>query len=526
MPNPVVDVSMGTDLVDGGVAGGLEILKTDYFNEMKRRNFPYDLFFPIYPQKNRQVIDGARIRTEPVDVNNSYVKRNPVGESFEVGGKWYSAMITVYEHPLSTETTKAYAVEISPTEKNRWLQKLRLYCEEDEGQQLFLRYAFVKGIAKFLEREKIQPSAYQLNESDTALLAATTNGVKVIDNTHTPLGHGHKQFSKHNCHNLIDDQSYLDFLQAGSVDGCYNWGLALAAKSDKIVCVSDFHAEVTKNRLYPQFQDKTVSVTNAIDPNWFSPHLRMLFDMYIEGWRSDSNLLEHAEKLPTNGLMIARDFAKSDLAAQFDEWYRNGEVVANFSKLELGREILTYEKRLTSYKRPREFLESSRNFPRAITIIAGKPSDTWGEEFLNGREENGKVVEEGLVREILRSERPMAYILNLNRDKARYLTAASDVWVNIPRSEDEASGTSFMKPEQSVLVSTPAGSARKVVVDGRNGLRVADDLSNLNEKVEEALRIVENKNGELAEWNRRVIASSPYILTPRMADDFISGLYN
>ncbi|MFH1105625.1 MAG: hypothetical protein V1731_00215 [Candidatus Aenigmatarchaeota archaeon] len=522
--NPVVDVSLETDLVDGGGAGGLGILKTDYFNEMKRRNFPYDLFFPIYPQKTRQVIDGARIRTDTVDVDNSYVKRNPVGESFEIGGKWYPAKITVYEHPLSTETTKAYAIEMSPTEKNRWLQKTRLYCEEDEGQQLFLRYAFANGVEKFLAREKIRPSAYHLNESDTALLAAKTNGAKVIWNTHTPLGHGHKGFSKHNCHNLIEDQSYLDFLEAGSVDGYYNWGLALAAKSDKIVCVSDLHGEVTRTKLYPRYKDKTVSVTNAIDPNWFSPHLQKLFDKHIKGWREEPILLDNAA-LPTGGLMEARELAKADLAVKFDEWYRNGEVVANFSKLEPGRKILAYEKRLTFYKRPQEFLVSSGNFPDAITIIAGKPTDQWGEAFLNGREENGKAVEEGLVREILSSKRPMAYILNLDRTKARYLTAASDVWVNIPRSEDEASGTSWMKPKQGVLVSTPAGSVPEVIADGRNGLIVADNLSNLNEKIEQALRIAGNKD-ELDDWNRRVIASSSHVLTPRMADDFISGLYN
>ncbi len=523
-PHPIVDASLETDLVDGGGAGGLGILKTDYFNEMRRRNANYLFFFPLYPKKSRQVADGARIRTETVDVDNSYVTKNPVGESFEVGGKWYSAKITVYEHPLSTEKTKAYAVEIFPTEKNRWLQRTILYCEDDDGQQLFLRYAFAKGIAKFLEREKIHPSAYHLNESDTALLAATTNGARVIFNSHTPLGHGHKGFDKRLCHDLLEDQRYLDFLQAGSVDGCYNFGLALATKSGKIVCVSDMHGEVTKNRLYPQFKDKTVSVTNAIDPNWFGPHLQKLFDEHIKGWRDDPSLLGRATLLPADGLVETRELARRDLAIKFDEWYMNGEVVANFSKLEPGREIMTYEKRLTPYKRPGEFLACSRNFPDAITIIAGKPADWWGETFLNGREENGKVAEEGLTREILRSQRPMAYVLNLDRRKARYLTAASDVWVNIPKSDDEASGTSWMKPELSVLVSTPAGSARRLQ-DRENGLVVADNLSNLNEKTEEALRIVDNKNGDLVEWNRRVIASSPYILTPRMADDFISKLY-
>lgn len=526
MPNPVVDVSMETDLVDGGGAGGLGILKTDYFNEMRGRNANYLFFFPLYPKKSRQVADGTSVMTETVDADNSHVKKKPVGESFEVGGKWYSAKITVYEHPLSTEKTKAYAIEISPTEKSRWLQRIRLYCEEDESQQLLLRYAFAKGVERFLEREKIHPSAYHLNESDTALLAATTNGAKVIDNTHTPLEHGHKAFSKQLCHDLIEDQSYLDFLQAGSVDGCYNWGLALAAKSDKIACVSDLHSEVTKKRLYPQFKDKTTSVTNAIDPNWFGPHLQRLFDTYIEGWRIDSNLLEHAARLPTSGLLEARELAKMELAVKFAEWYRNGEVVANFSKLEPGRKIMTYEKRLTNYKRPGKFLASSRNFPEAITITTGKPADAWGERFLNGKEETGKIVEEGLIREILRSKRPMAYILNLDREKARYLTAASDVWVNIPRSEDEASGTSWMKPALGVLVSTPAGSVREVVADGKNGLIVADDLSNLDERIEEALRIADNKNGELGEWNRSVIASSPFILTPRMAGNFISRLYS
>lgn len=526
MPALVVDASLETDSVEGGGAGGLGILKRDYFNEMRRRNADYLFFFPLYPKKSRQVIDGTRIRTETVDIDNSYVKKNPVGESFEVGSRWYSAKITVYEHPLSTEKTKAYAVEISPTANNQWLQRTRLYCEEDEGQQLFLRYAFAKGVAKFLEREKIHPSVYHLNESDTALLAATSNGAKVIFNSHTALSHGHKAFGKHICHDLIEDQPYLDFLQTGSTDGCYNWGLALASKSDAIVCVSELHAEVTKNKIYPQFKGKIVSVTNAIDPNWFSPHLQRLFDTYIKGWREDTRLLEHTALLPTAGLMEARELAKSDLAAQFDEWYRNGEVVANFSKLELWRKMLTYEKRVTPYKRPGEFLACSRNFPEVIRIIAGKPPDEWGERFLNGREENRKVLEEGLIREILRSERPMAYILNLDRTKARYLAAAAGVWANIPWSEDEASGTSWMKPAQGVLVSTPAGSVPKVITDGKNGLVVADDLSNLNEKVEEALRIAGNKNGELEEWNRRVIASSPHILTPRMADDFISKLYN
>ena len=93
-------------------------------------------------------------------------------------------------------------------------------------------------------------------------------------------------------------------------------------------------------------------------------------------------------------------------------------------------------------------------------------------------------------------------------------------------SEREASGTKWQKVlvRGGLLVSTPAGSVPEVIVDGDNGLLVKDDLSDLPEKLEEAVRIVESD--DYPEWSRRALQSSPSVLVSRTFDLYISNLYS
>ncbi|MEM3014353.1 MAG: glycogen/starch/alpha-glucan phosphorylase [Candidatus Bathyarchaeia archaeon] len=515
----VVYVTLETDLIDGGGIGGLGILTSDVFHEARRRNSPFYLFSPLYPVKLHQKINNGSVEMERIKINHNSLKKI---DSFRLDTKWYPVEVSVYLHELSIENTRSYFIEMAPTEGNGWLKELELYNEKDEGQQVFVRYTFARSIARFLRRNSILPKLYHLNESDTAflILAVDEEDMKgrFIGNTHTPQLHGHKRFRKETCECLIEDKS-LEKLKVGEEEygdiKFINFGRILAYYSEKLCCVSELHEKVTKECLYPEFKEKITSVTNGISLDWISPHLQNLFNQYIIGWENNSDLLKNLDVIPDSKLLEAHHLNKRELSEQFLEWKRKQEVISNFDEINIDNTIFTCAKRLTEYKRLDHFLKLIDLFPEATFVFAGRPIREWGDKFLKS-----------LIDTIKNSETSIAYVLNHDREKARYMVAGSDVGVNIPVSTSEASGTSWMKTivNGNILVSTPSGSVPEVITDGKNGLIVHDDLSNLREKLEEAVSFA--RNGEYAEWIRNSISSSCFVLAPRMFDDYISKLYS
>jgi starch phosphorylase len=94
------------------------------------------------------------------------------------------------------------------------------------------------------------------------------------------------------------------------------------------------------------------------------------------------------------------------------------------------------------------------------------------------------------------------------------------VWLNIPSSEREASGTSFMKAlmNGTIPITTPAGSVPEFVKDGYNGFIVDNDLKNLKDKARLALEIYSD-NDRWAEMIKNCL-STYSVLIDRVIEEF------
>jgi starch phosphorylase len=349
------------------------------------------------------------------------------------------------------------------------------------------------------------------------ILTADEDGVnsRIIGHTHTPLPAGHKKYRKDVCECLIEDKS-LKKLKVGEDGEFINFGKILAHYSEILCCVSKKHEMVTKKYIYPEFKEKTIYVTNGVYLDWASSHLSEL----IQRLKEEPKLLDvdANPSKPENKLLELHDLSKNNLSKEFTKWKKSSEVISNFDEINSNNFIFTYAKRLIGYKRADKLLKYVDLFDSdEITFIfAGRPIGDWGNNFLKD-----------LIHTIKNSKKQVAYVLNYNREKARVLVQGSDVWINIPVSDSEACGTSFEKAilNGNILVSTPSGGVPEIIVDGKNGLIVEDDLSNLDKKLKEAVNILKDRERH-ARWIKDTISSSYFVTTHRMFDDYISKLYN
>jgi glucan phosphorylase len=499
---PIVYTTVESDLIDGSASGGLGILTSDIFLEALRRKFPLYLFSIEYPNKSCQRIGPNGIETKSEKTRNGLVPEY----SSVLNTDWYPVKIDVCKHPLSTKSTKAYFVRMGSTQGNGWLSELELYNEKDYGQKAFIRKEYAVAILEFLEKKKMSPRVFHLNESDTGFLANkirmnTSNDVRIVGHVHTPEHHFYKEFRRDDC----------GFCDEYNDDIVKIWKMLLDA-SDSICCVSKMHEDVMKGR-HPEYSGKITHVTNGVYLSWINKHLRNLYDLYIQGWEDDVNLLGNLNNISDIELIDSHLLSKIDLQQQFDIWKKNGEVLSSFDRLEITKPIVTYAKRFTDYKRPDAVIEYIDRFPDVRFIFAGRLVGDFGEKRFRQ------------LTDAIKNRKNVAYVLNYDRNKSRYLVSGSDVWLNIPIQAREASGTSGMKALLNglVLVTTNGGFVPETVIDSNNGIVVDDNLIDLGQRLDEALEIARERLGE---WMRRTISlSSPFVLMQRTFDEYISKLW-
>lgn len=531
-PNPIVSLTMEADIIDGGGKGGLGILKTDQFYGAARLGLSYHMFSPIYPKKSRQklVQNGSKkeVVAETVDSEFQGSLKERL-DSFTVDTRWYPFNAEIYLHKVSTDRAKSYLVKLGSTGKtNRWLDEMEVYNHKDKGQEVFASYAFSKAAAKFLKKNNIKPKVLELNESDVALAipAFKEEGLetRIVSVSHTPEKCGHKSYYRGTCELLLPEES-MPLLKCGEENffstPLINFGKVMAHNSDKVACVSKTHADFTKNRIYPQYAGKTVGITNGIDTSWLSQHIQVLYDSYIPGWRlNPKHLEEKIDNVPDDKFIEALKLNRKDSYEALMKLEAENRVISNFdtvqNKPSPEKPTIKFIKRFVDYKNGDQVLKRVNSFPDATFVFSGPPVEMWGRNLLGNLE---KTIET--------SNTPIAYVLNNNREKARKMVL-DGIWINIPQPFRESSGTSFMKAGINgiPLVTTYEGSIRDIKVDdGTNAFIVKSDVSNLDEKIEEAIGAWKDNlvSGHAA---KQTASSFSYYLMPRMIIDYESMLYD
>lgn len=426
-------------------------------------------------------------------------------------------------------------------ENNEWDQKLSDYLYGGDkryriGQEMTLGVGGVSFLKHFDLLEHI--SKFHMNEGHASLLTlALFHKFKNVDQvkercvftTHTPVPAGIDVFDvslvDEFAHDLIPKELRNDIVE----DELLNMTYLGFYFSEYINGVAKRHRKISKD-MFPGFNIDFI--TNGIHLlSWASPSFKSLFDKYILGWKKDNYSLRSSVQIPLNEIWDAHQQEKKKLV----------NTVNNLTDQLIDEEKFTigFARRHTSYKRPEllfwnidELKRINKKYPLQI-IYAGKahPQDDEGKEIIK------RILQ---LSSDLKGEISVVFLKNYSIELAKKLVAGVDLWLNTPKKNLEASGTSGMKaalngiPQLSVLdgwwleghlehlTGWSIGSQDRS--EESNDERDADELYNKLEYV--ILPLYLKKRDDWIEVMRNSIAlNASFFNTQRMLAQYVLNAY-
>src|SRR5713101_3813926 len=345
------------------------------------------------------------------------------------------------------------------------------------------------GGARLLRRLNIEPSVFHLNEGHSAFLTLEmarelieTDGVdfasaanrvreRCVFTTHTPVAAGHDEFSAE----LIDKGfgswyetalglSREQFLALGRVNGDSREGFGLTPLALRMCRstngVSRKHREVSRELWQTMWPDRSVSdvpitsVTNGVHTStWAAPMIRALYEKHLGADWNEKTCDAAAwasgiERISDPELWQAHCLLKGRLMASLRHRSIGASTAGGESVNVLDSKTLTigFARRVAGYKRwdlllrdPERLLRLINNSGRPVQFVfAGKA---------HPQDKGAKLVLQKLAKwqHDSAAGNRLAFFEDYDQEIARLLVQGVDVWMNVPRRPQEASGTSGMK---------------------------------------------------------------------------------
>jgi len=238
--------------------------------------------------------------------------------------------------------------------------------------------------------------------------------------------------------------------------------LRLAAQ---VNAVSQLHGQVSRKLWQniwpgvPQWEVPITSISNGVHTrSWISHDMASLFDRYLgPRWTehpADQSVWQLVDEIPDEELWRTHErrrarlvaFVRRRLRAQLEQRGASPAEIARATEV-LDPEALTigFARRFATYKRATLLLRHPERLARILgnrerpvqVIFAGKahPQDHPAKELI-------RQIVHLARREDLRN---VVFIEDYDMNVARYLLQGVDLWLNTPRMQQEASGTSGMK---------------------------------------------------------------------------------
>ena len=393
------------------------------------------------------------------------------------------------------------------SQRGRWISS-RLY-ESNRSIRLAQYAVLGLGGVRALRALGIEPAVYHFNEGHPALgvieLLAQARArapagyaadapwqqtrEQVVFTTHTPVPAGNETYGRGEVlgvlgriADLVGDRE--QFLALGRIDPanpdqpCGMSALALRA-SRHANAVSQRHAQVARAMWQPLYPGRAVAdvpishITNGVHiPSWLRGPMRELLDRYLgAGWllRADQSATwAPVQDIPAAELWLARRNARAELVKLIsqrgtNDRLRRGEPMDYAQAIVNGfdpeRLTIGFARRLATYKR----LHLVALMPeRAMALIAGPQPVQF---VFAGKAHPDDMAAKDVVRQVFSLKRApsvagrAAFLEDYDLGLAAQLVAGCDVWVNLPRPPNEASGTSGMK-------SCLGGGLQLSVLDG------------------------------------------------------------
>ncbi len=584
-------------------AGGLGVLAGDICKEASDLGLPQVAIGFMYPQGyfHQHLCLGAdRCQLEvyeQLDFDKAPISRvlSAKGETKVTEVHLGDVALAIDVWQVRVGRTNIFLLDTNLAENPAQYKQLsaRLYVADHEQR---LQQEIILGIGgvRVLRALNINPTVWHANEGHTAFMALervreqVANGVSFAEavkqvqattvfTTHTPILAGHdvfsaqlmeKYFSGYWASLGIDRETFFQLGQAGS-SGNYDFNMtALALRMANQRCaVSRLHGEVTRKMwhgLWPDVREDQVPishVTNGIHvPTWIAPELRYLFQKYLgKDWikeHDDRKLWERLRDIPDEEFWEVHQLLNNKLCSTMrtrarKEWIQDSVVPEDMLAMGtlLDPEVLTiaFARRFTEYKRPMLIFRDIKRLKRIVNnawhpvqiIFAGKshPADIPSKSLVQ------QVYNLALSRDF---QGRIAFVENYDMHLARYLVQGVDVWLNVPRRRQEASGTSGMKAAlNGVLNLSVRDGWWREGYNGSNGWAIGGDLESRSPQEEDEAdaeslyRLLEEKvvplyysrerNGVPREWIRMVKESIrsivPVFCARRMLKEYVEQMY-
>lgn len=404
---------------------------------------------------------------------------------------------------------------------DRWITA-RLY-EGNRAVRLAQYGLLGRGGIRALQALHLEPGVYHLNEGHPALAtleltaqlvrsgasfheAAASVRERFVFTTHTPVPAGNETYRAEEllaaCPDLpgalaMTPEMFLDLcrLRPGTSQEPGMTPLAIRM-SRSVNGVSARHGSVARQIWRPLFGDRAAEdvpithVTNGVHlPTFLDEPMRRLLDRYLEeDWLSraaDPETWEPVDRIPAAELWAARQESRSRLIGRIrrrsmlDRLQRGEQIdyVESAARtLEPDALTLGFARRLATYKRLHLL---TRDPERALALLGGdRPVQLLFAGKAHPKDDGAKRVLQDLFRlkDVAGVPGRVVFIEDYDLSIARWLVSGCDVWVNLPRPPNEASGTSGMKAAvNGVLNLSVLDGWWAEAHDGSNGWAIEGD---------------------------------------------------
>jgi starch phosphorylase len=427
-------------------------------------------------------------------------------------------------------------------ETDRWVTG-HLYGGDRETRIVQEMLLGIGGV-RLLRKLAIQPAVFHLNEGHSAFLTlelarelVKSKGLTFADaaklvreqcvfTTHTPVAAGNDEFdvdllsrsfgADYEKELGLNHEEFLALGRNGHVSGTEQdnprkvsagaFGLTpLAIRMCRSTNgVSRKHGEVSRalwQKLWPEETVEQIPITHVTNgvhaPTWVAPMIGSLYEKHAgPEWpkhvRNKTRWAESVSQIPDEELWAAHLLLKGRLI----EFIRQRSFLARISRGETQAyseaarqlfepEVLTigFARRVAGYKRWNLLLKDSERLLKIINNV-DRPVQFVFAGKAHPQDQEAKVI----LQQVARWERNSAIadrfvvLEDYDHEIARQLVQSVDVWLNVPRRPQEASGTSGEK------VAMNGGLNLSVLdgwwlegYDGTNGFAVGDEIASANE---------------------------------------------
>ena len=481
-------------------AGGLGVLAGDICKECSDRGLPLVAVGFMYPQGYfRQRISPEGDQQEDyTQLNFDEAPITPCAWPYGCGPlipiQLADRQLYVKVWQVRVGLVNLYLLDTNVDENNPADRALsaRLYTANQEER---LRQLIVLGVGgvRVLRELKLNPVVWHANEDHTAFMmlerlrlervngaslekAIQTVRQSTIFTTHTPVPAGHhvfsvtlmEQYARNFWESLnIDRETFLRLGQSVDLPSDkFNLTAFAFRLSSNANAVSKLHGKVTRHMwhvLWPDKKDDEVpilSITNGVHlPSWQAPEITELCEKHVnpelQEKQESQEFWKCTDKIPDDELWHEKQKLKARLIVAIQDramkrWNQDSispqQVIAMGSLLDPYALTIGFARRFTEYKRPYLLLSDRERLKRILTdpekpvqlIFAGKshPADYASKQLLK------QVYQVAMDR---RFQGRVVFVEDYDLNLARELVRGVDVWLNMPRRLQEASGTSGMK---------------------------------------------------------------------------------